>query len=277
MSVGQQSRKAVILARGLGTRMRLPSANSDSSVSPQQAAVAETGAKGLIPISGDRPFLDYVLTAAADAQITDVCFIVAPDSPLRDLYAEAKGSQRLQFHFAIQEQALGTADALLSAEAFAGGESFLVFNSDNYYPATLLADLRRQQAPALPVFDRESLIRDAGIPRERILRYALLEIASDGYLLRIVEKPDAETARAMSGAPVSMNCWHFSPMIFEACRRVKPSARGELELPLAVQLAIDELGARFTTFRSNAPVLDLSHREDIAHVASRLSSLEVRL
>jgi glucose-1-phosphate thymidylyltransferase len=258
--------------------MRAAGEKADLSLAPQQAAVADTGTKAMIPMSGGRPFLDYVLTALADAGITDVCLIVGPEhSALRRHYMEGADARRLRFHFAIQAEPRGTADAILAAEYFADGDAFLVLNSDNYYPVRVLAELCRQPAPGLPVFDREGLIRDAEIPPERIARYALLEIAHDGTLTRIVEKPDPETARTLATAPVSMNCWLFTPMIFEACRRVKPSRRGELELPLAVQLAIDELGARFSTFRTDEPVLDLSHREDIPHVANRLAGVEVRL
>src|SRR2546422_8404795 len=59
--------KAVILARGLGTRMRRsdPTAVLDA----RQAAVAETGVKAMIPVG--RPFLDYSLSALADAGYRD--------------------------------------------------------------------------------------------------------------------------------------------------------------------------------------------------------------
>ena len=55
--------KAVILARGLGKRMR--QADEHASLDPKQAAVADQGIKAMIPIG--RPFLDYVLSALADA------------------------------------------------------------------------------------------------------------------------------------------------------------------------------------------------------------------
>jgi glucose-1-phosphate thymidylyltransferase len=266
--------KAIILARGLGTRMR---AASSVRLAPAQAAVAETGTKTMIPMASGRPFVDYVMSALADAGIVDVCLVVGPEhAVVRDRFA-AQDLARLRVHFAVQAEPRGTADAILAAERFVDGDAFLALNSDNYYPASILEDLRRQPPPALPVFDREMLIRDAGIPRERIARYALLAIAGDGILQRIVEKPSDSEARAMETALVSMNCWQFTPDIFEACRRVRPSPRGELELPSAVQLAIDEMGARFTTFRATAPILDLSHREDIASVAARLETIEVCL
>jgi len=54
---------AVILARGLGTRMRRTDAAS--ALAEEQARVADTGLKAMIPIG--RPFLDYVLSGPADA------------------------------------------------------------------------------------------------------------------------------------------------------------------------------------------------------------------
>jgi len=265
--------KAVILARGLGTRMRARGLGSPL-LAREQAKAADRGVKSMIPMSDGRPFLDYLLAALAETGIQHVCLVVGPEHrDVRDRYSGSPGEHGARVHFAIQDQPRGTADALLAAERFVGDDPFLSLNSDNYYPVPLLAKLRRQSPPALPTFARERLIRDAGIPRERIDRYALLEIAADGVLRRIVEKPSADVARALEDAPVSMNVWLFTPEIFTACRRVQPSPRGELELPLAVQLAIDEMGMRFNTFQANEPVFDLSHREDIPHVAARLSSI----
>ena len=67
-----------------------------------------------------------------------------------------------------------------------------------------------------------------------------------------------------------MNLWRFSPSIFEACRRVPDLARGERELPQAVDFGIRELGLRFRAVPCEEGVLDLSTRGDIAAVAERL-------
>jgi glucose-1-phosphate thymidylyltransferase len=73
---------------------------------------------------------------------------------------------------------------------------------------------------------------------------------------------------------VSMNCWRFDRGIFDACRQVSPSPRGELELPNAVRFAIHDMQQRFRTFPVDAAVLDLSHRTDVPAVARQLASLE---
>lgn len=274
MTDGQHPQKAVILARGLGTRMR--TGDPSAKLEADQAAVADSGVKGLIPVG--RPFLDYVIAALADAGCTDVCIVLAPGpSELRDRYTRHAVPDRVKVHFAVQEQPLGTADAVLAVEAFAGNDPFMVVNSDNYYPVDVLRGLRQAPLPALPGFDREALLSDGDIPPERIASFALLETDGSGALTRIVEKPDADRLAAMDGAAmVSMNCWAFTATILDACRSIGPSPRGELELPDAVQLLVDR-GERFTVLPVSARVLDLSRRSDIPRVRERLAGLEVLL
>ena len=68
------ARKAVILAAGMGMRMR--KADARISLPARQDAAASSGLKAMIPF--DRPFLDYVLTALADAGILEVCLVIGP-------------------------------------------------------------------------------------------------------------------------------------------------------------------------------------------------------
>lgn len=265
--------KAVVLARGLGTRMRREDAGA--ALDEAQSAAAARGLKAMIPIG--RPFLDYALSALADAGCRDVCIVIAPGpNDIRDHYTRTP-PQRVRVAFAMQQEPRGTADALLAAEAFAAGDRVLMVNSDNYYPPAALAALRAVPGAGALGFERDALIRESNIEATRVLRYALLAPAADGALARVVEKPDEATARAFGDNPlVSMNAWLFTPAIFEACRRVTPSPRGELELQDAVRIAIDEMGERFDVVRVAAGVLDLSSRGDIASVRERLAGVEAR-
>ena len=266
--------RAVILARGLGTRMR--AADADAALDSAQSAVADAGVKGMIPIG--RPFLDYVISALSDAGITDVCLVIGPEhQAVRDYYA-ALTLERVRVHFAVQERPLGTADAVAAARDFAGIETMLVLNSDNYYPVTALCALAALGTSGLAGFERESLIAESNIPAERIRNFALLECDAAGDMTAIVEKPDTETyARMAAHALVSMNLWSFSPAIFEGCARVRPSVRGELELQDAVRLTMQRLGERYRVIPCAAGVLDLSNRRDIPAVAERLAGVTVRL
>jgi glucose-1-phosphate thymidylyltransferase len=70
-----------------------------------------------------------------------------------------------------------------------------------------------------------------------------------------------------------MNLWRFDERIFDACRAVPLSTRGEFELPEAVGVAVAS-GVRFRTFPGSGAVLDLSRRSDVALVTARLAGVE---
>ena len=266
-----QTTKAVILARGLGTRMR--KSDDDAALEPAQAAVADRGVKGMIPIG--RPFMDYLISALADAGFTEICLVIGPEhDEVREHYRRL-APRRVRLCFAVQREPLGTADAVLAAESFAAGAPFAVINSDNYYPVEALAELHRRTAPVIIGFEREALVRLGNVPRERVARFGALDVAPDGTLLRILATPTS--AMADREIYASLNCWSFTSEIFRACREVSPSARGELELPQAVQLAIDRLGMRMLVVPMRSAVLDMSSRGDVASVAARLKGTVVTL
>lgn len=262
-----RARKAVILARGLGTRMRRT--DKTARLDPDQESAAASGVKAMI--SFGRPFLDYVLSGLADARLEEVCLVIGPEhDAIRRYYAETAVPRRVRLSFAIQPEPRGTADAVLAAEAFPAGEDFLVINSDNLYPVSALVAIADLSEPGVALFERDALIAQGNIPADRIAAFAVCVVGGDGYLEAIIEKPDEKTLADLGPDPlVSMNCWRFSPGIFEICRRVPLSARGEHELPMAVQVAMLE-GMRFRVVRSREGVLDLSRRADIAAIAEKL-------
>lgn len=274
-SSGEPTTKAVILARGLGTRMR----RGDPRVllSGSQSAAADDGVKGMIPIG--RPFLDYVISALADAGITDVCLVIGPEHHrIREHYGGEVELTRVRVHFAIQERPLGTADAVLAAEPFAMGENVLVLNSDNYYPIHTLRALRDVGGAALAAFEREALVRLGNIDADRVAKFSVVSIAGDDTLERIIEKPSVEEIASMGHEVfIGMNSWSLPAEIYGACRAISPSIRGELELPQAVQFARDTLGVRFRVLRFYDAVPDLSSRGDIGSMKDALRDVEPRL
>ena len=265
--------KAVVLARGLGTRMQR--VDSGATLTAEQAAAADEGIKAMMPLERGRPFLHYVLSALADGGVNEVCLVVAPDAhDLRRHFHHEMTLSRLRIAFTVQQEARGTADAVRAAESFAGNDRFLVLNADNYYPVDAYKALGSADGNAMAGFDREALVTQGNIDLERIKRYALLRVSDDGYLEEIIEKPDDATFNAMGPhAMVSMNVWAFTREIFDACRRVKPSARGELELPDAVRILMKELGQKIQVIPFKAPVLDLGTRGDVASVEVALRNV----
>jgi glucose-1-phosphate thymidylyltransferase len=253
----------------------MKSADTSAVLTEAQRHVADTGLKAMMPIGG-RVFLDYVLSSLADAGYRDVAAIVGPEhTDIRRHYDVEVVPTRVTLTFLIQERPLGTANAVLAARAWIGDAGFVVLNADNLYPVDTLRALARLDEPGLPVFEMSHLVATSNIASSRVATFALVDVDREGYLSRIVEKPDAaERARAGDRALVSMNCWRFDRRIFQACEDVQQSARGEFELPQAVGLAI-ERGIRFRAIPASGPVLDISARADVAEVVKRLEGRPV--
>ena len=254
--------------------MRAP--DSSATLDAAASAVADSGLKAMIPIG--RPFLDYLLSALADAAFTDACLVIGPEhAAVRERYDGESKPFRIRVHFAIQEKPLGTADAVLAAERFAGSDPFVVINSDNYYPPAALAKLRTQTAPAIVAFSRDAMVARGVVSGEKAARFGAVEVDAGGMLRTMTSDPDRAAASTGGRVYASMNCWLFDSGIFAACRAVPPSAREEKELTQAVQYAIDRLQMDFGVVLSEEPVFDLSSRADIPRVRGFLKGFEPRL
>ncbi|MBX9928237.1 MAG: NTP transferase domain-containing protein [Gemmatimonadaceae bacterium] len=258
--------QAIILARGLGTRMRRaePTAQLDAS----QSAAAAAGQKAMMPV-GDHPLIDHLLSRCADAGITRAAVVIAPEHEAMRAHLTAGGVRRVTVTCVEQLEPRGTADAVFAARGVVHGDA-IVLNGDNLYPVRALRVLASADAPALVAFDAEALVRLGNIPAERVRAFAAVELDGD-QLIGITERPADGTAVRW----VSMNCWALTPAIIVACGEVAPSPRGELELPDAVRAAM-AAGAVVRALRSSEPVLDLSQRGDVATLALALRGAECR-
>jgi glucose-1-phosphate thymidylyltransferase len=263
--------KGVILARGLGRRMR---AEDDTALlSDEQRAAAAAGHKAMMPVAG-RPLLDYLLSRAADAGLRDICLVVAPNHGAISAYYAGVAPQRLRLHYAVQPVASGTAHALLAARGFADGSPCVVMNADNLYPEDALRALATHEGPAAAAFDRDTLVRESGFAPARVQAFAAIDVDANGRLVALREKPAADE---LERSPlVSMNLWRVDDRGFQACADVAPSERGEYELPAAMMLAVQR-GMPLQVLRMSGAVLDLSSRADVAIVGARVAALEVRL
>lgn len=257
---------AVILARGLGTRMRR--ADPGVALDDDQSRLADLGAKALIPVG--RPLLDYTLSDLADLGLEEALLVIGPEH--QTLFASRYGDRptRLRVRTVIQPSPLGTADAVASASPELRGRDALVLNGDNYYPTEAIRWLVGQSGPAVVAFGYDAL-RDGGIPAERLSRYPILSWDRSFRLTAI-----DQSRPARPGDHLSMNCWRLPPGVVEACDRIAPAPSGERELPRAVAEALAE-GLVMKVQPLDLPVLDLSTRTDIPGVTSRLAGREVRL
>lgn len=183
--MNEHPKKAVVLARGLGTRLR--AASVDSKLSPEQERIANAGIKALMPVGKGRVMLDLIVDSLCRAGFSQICLVIGPEHGLIREHCYLNG---IDAAFAIQQEPRGTADAVLAAESFIErGELFAVVNSDNLYPVDCLAKLRESAEQGLLAFERSSLIANSNIPEERIAKFATLDLDADGFLQQVTEKP----------------------------------------------------------------------------------------
>ena len=267
--------KAVILARGLGTRMRKA---ATAGLNAEQAKVAALGLKAMMPL-GDtgRPFVDFVLSALADAGLTDICLVIGPEHDLVREYFAAQKLNRVKVSFAVQEEPLGTANALAAARSFAGDDRVVMVNSDNYYPPAALRQLVQAKGNAILAFESKTMIAESNIPADRVGAFAIVDAEADGTLRGIIEKPSAEVIASFGDNPyLSMNCFMFTPAVFDAIDHIGLSPRGEYEIIDAVTYLVAH-GTTVDVVKVATGVLDMSGRGDVAAVEAALAKVAVNL
>jgi len=212
--------KGLILSGGKGTRLR---------------PITHTSAKQLVPVA-NKPVLFYGIEAMASAGIEEVGIIIAPETG-PEIEAAAGSGERfgVRITYIVQDEPLGLAHAVLTAEEFLGESPFVMYLGDNLLQGGIedLVGAFREHEP-----DALILLTPVGDPEN----YGVAELAPPdanvpgdvGRVMRLVEKP-AEPATDLALVGVYM----FTAGIHEAARAIEPSARGELEITDAIQHLVD--------------------------------------
>ncbi|MFT4841034.1 MAG: glucose-1-phosphate thymidylyltransferase [Planctomycetota bacterium] len=196
--------KGVVLAGGLGSRLY---------------PLTKITNKHLLAVY-DKPMIYYPIQCLVNAGITEIMVVTGGNYAGHFLQLLRNGSDfgLKRLGYAYQEGEGGIADALKLAEEFADGESICVVLGDNIIEGNIkkAADDFAAQGGGAKI-----MLKEVHDPE----RFGVATVAANGKVEKIVEKPKApETNLAVIGI------YMYDAEVFNICRELKPSDRGELEI-----------------------------------------------
>lgn len=195
--------KGIVLAGGLGTRLRPLTAVTN---------------KHLLPVY-NRPMIYYPIQTLVNAGITDIMIVTGGNSAgdFLKLLGNGKAFGLKHLNYTYQEGEGGIAEALSLAEHFAAGEPICVVLGDNIIEGNIADATRayRHQGGGAKI-----MLKKVPDPQ----RFGVPEL--DGSrVLRIEEKP-----RQPKSEYAVVGIYLYDSGVFDIIHKLKPSERGELEI-----------------------------------------------
>ena len=195
--------KGIILAGGLGSRLR---------------PLTKVTNKHLLPIY-DKPMIYYPIETLVRAGIKDIMIVTGGNSAGEFLRLLGNGRDfgLKDIYYTYQEGEGGIADALKLCEHFADGKRIVVILGDNIIQDDITPFVRKfeEQDSGARI-----LLKEVEDPE----RFGCPTLDGE-RIVAIEEKPAAPKSRfAVTGI------YMYDRRVFDFCRRLKPSERGELEI-----------------------------------------------
>lgn len=244
--------KGIILAGGAGTRLY-----------PATKGIS----KQLVPIY-DKPMVYYPLSVLLLSDIREILLISTPqDLPLFRRLLGDGSDWGVQISYAEQPRPEGLAQAFLIGEEFIGDDDVCLVLGDNlFYGQDLISML---EGAVSRLAQHEATVFGYWVQEPQ--RYGVVDFDAEDRVVGIEEKPACPRSQY---AVVGL---YFYPRgVVDMARRVKPSARGELEITTLNQMYLEEGRLHVQRFGRGSAWLDTGTFESLYEAASFVKVLESR-
>ena len=242
--------KGIVLAGGAGTRLH-----------PVTLAIS----KQLLPVY-DKPLIYYPLSVLMLGKIKDILIITTPEDLASFQRVLGDGSRfGVQFTYAVQAAPRGIAEAFIIGSQFIAGDSTMLILGDNIFFGAGLSELlvlaaARKQGASVFAYQVED-------PQ----RYGVVIFNAQNRALSIEEKPRNPSSNwAITGLYV------YDNHAVEFARRLKPSARGELEITDLNNVYLERGDLNVTRMGRGYAWLDAGTCDSLLESSNFIRSIQVR-
>ena len=245
--------KGIVLAGGSGTRLY---------------PITKGVSKQLLPIY-DKPMIYYPVSVLIQAGIQDILIISTPEDLPGFQRLLGDGSQLgLNFSYAEQPTPDGLAQAFIIGKEFIGDDSVCLVLGDNIFYGHGFEEL---VSKARKNVEDNSKATVFGYYVNDAERYGVAEFDESGNVLSIEEKPEEPKSNY-----AVVGLYFYPNSVIEIADKIKPSARGELEITSVNEEYLNRSELMLTVMGRGFAWLDTGTHDSLSEASEFVKALEKR-